>query len=276
MSSPGVRAVIIVQPPAYGVHPLRGSQAHVYTRQMDQPVHSRRRPAAAKASATNSAPAKTTKPASKRAVKPKARTNDPERTMAEILAVATEEFASKGLSGARIDAIADATRTSKRMIYYYFGSKEGLYLAVLEESYRSVRTTEGELHLADLSPEDALARLVAFTFDHHWGSQDYIRLVMTENIQRGEYLAQSKIIQKLNVPAINAIRALYERGVASGVFRPGLDAIDIHASISALCFFNVSNQYTFDLIFKRNGKTPKALQARRDNIVDMILRYVRK
>ncbi|MDQ8024304.1 MAG: TetR/AcrR family transcriptional regulator [Moraxellaceae bacterium] len=196
--------------------------------------------------------------------------------MAEILAVATQEFAAGGLSGARIDAIADATRTSKRMIYYYFGSKEGLYLAVLEESYRSVRLTEGELHLADLPPEEALARLVGFTFDHHWNSQDYIRIVMSENIQRGEYLAQSKIIQKLNVPAINAIRELYERGVADGLFRAGLDAIDIHASISALCFFNVSNQYTFDLIFKRDGSSPKALKTRRANIIEMILRYVRK
>src|SRR3954463_7720785 len=128
------------------------------------------------------------------------RTNDPERTQANILEVAEAEFGEKGLAGARIDEIAELTRTSKRMIYYYFGSKEGLYLAVLEESYRQVRSTEGELHLADLAPEEALARLVAFPFDHHWGSQDYIRLVMTENIQRGEYLAQSKIIHKLNVP----------------------------------------------------------------------------
>src|SRR3954470_18431969 len=155
------------------------------------------------------------------------RGHDPERARQDILNVATEEFASAGFSGARVDMIAERTRTSKRMIYYYFGSKEGLYLAVLEESYRSVCSTEGELHLADLSPDEALARLVGCTFDHHWGSQDYIRLVMTENIQRGEYLAQSKIIQKLNVPAINAIRELYERGIASGAFRPGLDAIDI-------------------------------------------------
>ncbi|MEC5398788.1 TetR/AcrR family transcriptional regulator [Uliginosibacterium sp. H1] len=238
---------------------------------MDQPVHPRRRAPAKTATKTPKAAAAGTR--SKAALP---RTNDPERTMAEILAVATQEFAAKGLSGARIDAIADATRTSKRMIYYYFGSKEGLYLAVLEESYRSVRLTEGELHLADLAPEDALARLVGFTFDHHWNSQDYIRIVMSENMQRGEYLAQSKIIQKLNVPAINAIRELYERGVAQGLFRPGLDPIDIHASISALCFFNVSNQYTFDLIFKRDGRTPRALKQRRANIVEMILRYVRR
>ena len=169
--------------------------------------------------------------------------------MAEILAVATTEFANKGLAGARIDEIAAATRTSKRMIYYYFGSKEGLYIAVLEDSYRRMRSIEAEQHLQDLSPEAALRRLVEFTFDHHANNQDYIRLVMNENIERGAYLAQSKTIQELNVPAIQAIRHLYERGVAQGVFRAGLDPVDIHASISALTFFNVSNQHTFGLIF---------------------------
>ena len=173
--------------------------------------------------------------------------------MAGIIAVATAEFAAKGLAGGRIDAIADATHTSKRMIYYYYGSKEGLYLAVLEDAYRRIRATEAELHLADLSPVEALKTLVGFTFDHHHSNQDFIRLVMSENIQRGEYLAQSKLIQELNHSAIQSIEALYKRGVKDGVFRKGLDPIDIHASISALTFFNVSNRYTFDLIFKRDG-----------------------
>ncbi len=202
------------------------------------------------------------------------RTNDPERTMAGILAVATREFADKGLAGGRIDAIADATHTSKRMIYYYYGSKEGLYLAVLEDAYRRIRQTEGDLHLADLPPVEALAKLVGFTFDHHYKNQDFIRLVMSENIQRGEYLAQSKVIQDLNVSVIQSIQELYDRGVKSKAFRAGLDPIDIHASISALTFFNVSNRYTFDLIFKRNGHTPKALAARRQNVIDMVLRFV--
>ena len=127
------------------------------------------------------------------------------------------------------------------MIYYYFGSKEGLYLAVLEESYRRVRDIEAELHLQDLEPEQALRRLVAFTFDHHLAHESYIRLVMSENINRGQYLAQSQRIQELNVPAIEAISNLYKRGVANGDFRKGLDPVDIHASISALSFFNVSN-----------------------------------
>lgn len=204
----------------------------------------------------------------------RSRTNDPVRTMAGILEVATAEFAEKGLAGARIDEIANLTRTSKRMIYYYFGNKEGLYLAVLEEAYRKVRTIESELNLESLAPEDALRALVGFTFDHHHGNKDYIRLVMTENINRGVYLAQSKNIQALNVPAIQGIRRLYERGVALGVFRPGLDPVDIHASISALTFFNVSNQHTFGLIFKMDTQAPDVLATRRANVIDVIVRYV--
>lgn len=195
--------------------------------------------------------------------------------MAGILKVATAEFAEKGLAGGRIDEIAALTRTSKRMIYYYFGSKDGLYLAVLEEAYRSMRSIESELQLQNMAPVDALRRLVGFTFDHHQGNPNYIRLVMSENIHRGMYLAQSKNIQALNVPAIQGIRDLYERGVVGGEFRAGLDPVDIHASISALTFFNVSNQHTFGLIFKQDTQTPAALAARRANVIEVIERYLR-
>ncbi len=204
------------------------------------------------------------------------RTNDPERTKANILQVAEVEFGEKGLAGARIDEIAEATRTSKRMIYYYFGSKEGLYLAVLEEAYRRVRDVESELKLQDLEPEEGLRRLVAFTFDHHLHHESYIRLVMSENIHRGQYLAQSQRIQELNVPAIAAIRNLYERGVKAGQFRKGLDAVDIHASISALSFFNVSNRHTFGIIFKLDMTSRAYITQRRENVVEMIVRFVRK
>jgi AcrR family transcriptional regulator len=208
--------------------------------------------------------------------KERSRTNDPQRTQANILEVAEAEFGEKGLAGARIDEIAAATRTSKRMIYYYFGSKEGLYLAVLEEAYRRVRDVESQLHLEDLEPEDALRRLVAFTFDHHLHHESYIRIVMSENINRGEYLAQSPRIQELNLPAIAAIRKLYERGVKAGVFRKGLDPVDIHASISALSFFNVSNRHTFSLIFKLDMDSPAYIAQRRANVVEMVARFVRK
>ncbi len=203
------------------------------------------------------------------------RTNDPQRTMANILEVAMAEFGEKGLAGARIDEIAAATDTSKRMIYYYFGSKEGLYTAVLEESYRRMRQNEASLHLEDLEPEQALRKLVAFTFDHHNSNEPYIRTVMSENMNRGQYMAKSKFMQELNVPAIQSIADVYKRGVAAGVFRPGLDPLDIHASISALAFFNVSNRHTFDLIFKRDGRSPQAHDQRRANVVEMILRYLR-
>jgi AcrR family transcriptional regulator len=232
---------------------------------MDQPVQSsppRRTPARRAA-----APARRPEPT---------RTNDPDRTRADILEVATREFAEKGLAGARVDLIAEATRTSKRMIYYYFGSKEGLYIAVLEQEYRRIRETEAQLHLDDLRPEDALRKLVGSTVDYHLAHPDFTRLVMTENIHRGEYLARSEVIQRLNVPAIDAVRTVYERGLKAGVFRSGIDPIDLHMSISALALFNVANKHTFSLIFKRDLESPAAIVARRDSIVETIVRFVRK
>jgi AcrR family transcriptional regulator len=207
-------------------------------------------------------------------VMPVSRTNDPVRTMTGIMDVATREFASKGLSGARIDAIAKATRTSKRMIYYYYGSKEGLYIAVLEMAYRRMGQIESELYLDELEPRQALRALVEFTFDNHSGNEDYIRLVMNENMERGAYLSQSTAIPETTVPALLATQRLYERGVKLGVFRAGLDPVDIHASISALAFFNVSNQHTFGLIFKDRGKRAVAAELRRSSITDMVLRFV--
>lgn len=202
------------------------------------------------------------------------RTNDPERTMADILKVATAEFADKGLSGARIDEIAALTRTSKRMIYYYFGNKEGLYLAVLEDAYRRIRVVEAQLQLEDLPPAQALRKLVAFTFDYQHEHEEFIRLVMNENMQRGEFLAQSRVIQELNTPVIDAVRQIYERGVSEGVFRPNVDPVDIHLAISSLCFFSVANRHTFGLIFKSQMGSAPDLAKRRDNACEMLLRFV--
>jgi AcrR family transcriptional regulator len=234
---------------------------------MNQPVQ--KRPRAAKKSATAPSPS-----AAKAAAMP--RTNDPERTMADILDVATHEFSEKGLAGARIDDIAEAMRTSKRMIYYYFGSKEGLYLAVLENAYRRIRTIEADLHLEDLPPEEALRTLVGHTVDYQSANPEFVRLVMNENILKGAYLARSKAIQKLNVPAINRLHEVYQRGVRDDVFRAGLDPVDLHMSISALSFFNVSNRHSFGLIFKRDTADPKTFTARRRVIVDTLLAYVKK
>ena len=227
---------------------------------MDQAVHSAPRRPAAKA-----------KPRSE-----PTRTNDPARTMADILEVATREFAERGFAGARVDVIAEAMRTSKRMIYYYFGSKEGLYVAVLEEAYRRIRESEARALLDDLPPEDALRKLVGNTVDYQGQHPEFVRLVQSENIERAQYLSRSKVIKKVNATAIDALRRVIERGQKAGVFRAGLDAVDLHMSISALSMFNVANRHTFSLIFNHDMESPKAQIARRDSIIEMIVRYCRK
>lgn len=202
------------------------------------------------------------------------RTNDPEGTRRNIIDVATKEFAQRGLSGARIDEIAAKTKCSKRMIYYYFDSKEGLYRRVLESAYSKVRGFEGSLDLDDMPPLKALERLVRFTFDYHDNNEDFIRLVMIENIHRAKYLAQSPLIQKLNLKAIDTVSRLLERGVGEGVFRAGLDPVELHWKISALCFFNVSNRATFSRIFKRDLDSQESLASLREGVVEMIVRHV--
>jgi AcrR family transcriptional regulator len=206
--------------------------------------------------------------------KEKTRTNDPDRTKANIIEVATHEFSEKGLSGARIDEIAERTATSKRMIYYYFESKEGLYRAVLEDSYRRIRSIEATLDLDNKPPLEALAQHVRFTFDYQLGNEDFIRLVMVENIHHGQHIAQLSQTQQEGMGAIRTLRGILERGVREGVMRKDLDPIDVHMSISALCFFNVANRHTFSTIFKIDMTSPAATAARRESVAEMILRFV--
>ena len=214
-------------------------------------------------------------PASASAQYGSALAHDPDPVKADILQAAITEFGEKGLAGARVDDIAAATRTSKRMIYYYFGSKDALYLSALEASYRRVRQTEIGGNLDAMAPIEALRCLVAVTFDHHLHNESYIRMVMAENINRGRYLAQSPHIRELNRPAIDLVRRIYDRGVRDGLFRAGLEPADIHASISALAFFNVSNRHTFGLIFQVDNQSATYIASRRENIIQMVLRYVR-
>jgi len=204
------------------------------------------------------------------------RQQNPEGTRQNIIDVASQEFAQNGLSGARIDEIAAKTSSSKRMIYYYFGDKDGLYLSALESAYAQVREGEAKLDIAGLSPVDGLKKLVEFTFEHHHQHEDFIRMVMIENIHHGQYLERSSLVRDLNVTAIAHIRDLYERGVGAGKFRSGLDPLEIHWQISALCFFNVSNRATFSKLFGRDFGAPESLERLKQNSVDMVLRYVAK
>jgi AcrR family transcriptional regulator len=204
------------------------------------------------------------------------RTNDPSRTMSDIIAVATSEFAEKGLSGARIDEIAALTQTSKRMIYYYYGNKEGLYLAVLEDAYARARSAESGLHLDDAPALDAFKKLVSFSIDYKLAHPDFVRLVMTENIHSAEFLSKSKTAVHMNTPAIDLLKRIYERGVLAGDFRAGLDPFDLHMMISALSIYNVSNRHTIAAIFKRDILDKTEIDRIRKNAIEMMVRFVRK
>lgn len=200
---------------------------------------------------------------------------DPAAVRQDILAVATEVFARQGLTGSRMDEIARRTRTSKRMIYYYFESKEDLYLKVLETVYAKARAAESELDLTGLEPDAALSRLVAFTFDRHHRNPDFIRLVMIENIHMAENMRKSNAICAHNATAIRRIRTIIRRGEASGVFRPGLDATVLHWQISALSFFNVSNRPTFSILFGNGLFEGAGQEMLRSRAVEMVMATVR-
>jgi AcrR family transcriptional regulator len=199
---------------------------------------------------------------------------DADRTRAEILAVATAEFADRGYDGARVDEIAARTRTTKRMIYYYFGGKKQLYIAALEQAYARIRTAESQVNVDHLDPVTAVRRLAEITFDHHEANPDFIRLVSIENIHRAEHIAQLPSLVDLNMPAVRRLGTLLERGHRQGVFRGDVDAVDVHAMISSFCFFRVANQHTFGTLFSRDLLDPARRGHYRTMLGDMVIAYL--
>jgi AcrR family transcriptional regulator len=199
---------------------------------------------------------------------------DPEAVQADILRVATDEFAARGLSGARIDDIARKTKASKRMIYYYFKDKEGLYQAVLERVYSTLRENEDKLKVENLDPVAGLALLVRATFEAHAATPMFIRLVMIENIHNAEYLRRSEIIPRLNRSIIHKLEDVCRRGKAMGVFREAADPLELHWLISSPSFYNVSNRATFSTSFGTELYTPERQRRLAQHVVDMILGLV--
>ena len=201
---------------------------------------------------------------------PSERVRDAERTRSELLAVATEVFAEMGYKGARVDEIAERTRTTKRMIYYYFGSKEKLYLAVLEAAYRDIREAEQSIHAEDLDPLDAVRRIAELTFDHHHENPAFIRLVSTENIHRGENLRRVESLRDLGAPATSLLDRTLARGRELGEIRDDVDALDVHMVISAYCVFQVANRSTFDFLFGRDMCAPDVRERHRRILGDVV------
>ncbi|RCW44476.1 TetR family transcriptional regulator [Halopolyspora algeriensis] len=202
------------------------------------------------------------------------RQRDPDRTRVEILDVATREFSEQGYAGARVDEIAAKTRTTKRMIYYYFGSKEQLYLAALERAYATIRSTEQELDIEHLQPVEAIRRLAELTFDHHESHPDFIRLVSIENIHGAKHIAKSESLPGLANPALDVLTRILERGRADGDFRDDADALDVHMMISAFCVFRTANRHTFNAIFDRDMLDPTHRDHYRTMLGDMVLEYL--
>ena len=202
--------------------------------------------------------------------KPKA----PDANRTEILHAATQEFSSLGFKGASMDAIAARTHTTRALINYYFGSKEQLYIAVLEQVYGEIREAEGKLDLDHLAPEDAVRRIVEFTYHYYVEHQGFVRLVVAENQARGRHLRKSRMMRTLNRPIIERLARVIERGQAAGLFRAGVDPVEVHKAIAALGMFNVTNQYTFGSIFQREMGAKGELARRCEMVNDIILSYL--
>jgi AcrR family transcriptional regulator len=196
-------------------------------------------------------------------------------TKRDILKVATEEFAKLGLSGARVDAIAERTRTSKRMIYYYFGGKEGLYMAVLEKAYAAIRKIENELRLEELDPIEALIRLIDSTFDYDEEHPEFIRLVTIENISNARHMRRLNSIRTSNRSVIETLSDILERGYKAGLFTHRVDPIDLHLTISAYCFFRVSNRHTFGSLFGVDLSKPATRARHKSLLRELILSLLR-
>jgi AcrR family transcriptional regulator len=202
--------------------------------------------------------------------KPKA----PEANRARILAAAVAEFASRGFVGASMDQIAARTNTTRGLINYYFGSKEKLYLAVLERVYADIREAEQGLDLTNLSPVEAIRRIVEFTFNYYVDHEDFVRLVVAENQARGRHMRKSAALRTVNRPIVDTLSEFVARGQALGAFRKDVEAVDVHMAIAALGIFNVANQYTFGAIFQRPMGAKGDVDRRRAVVADMILGWL--
>ena len=202
------------------------------------------------------------------------RLRDADRSQLAILDSARCEFAQRGLAGARMDSIAARAGLNKRLIYYYFGSKDDLFLAVLERTYADIREAEQQLHLDEVEPVEAIRRLVSFTWHYYLDHPEFITLLNSENLHRAAHLKRSERIQDMNSPLVQLLDGVLERGRREKLFRSGVDPVQLYISIAALCYFYLSNNDTLSAIFGRDLRAPKAMAQRLSHMTDLVLGYV--
>lgn len=204
----------------------------------------------------------------------KRRLRDAEATKLRILEAAKGDFAKNGLGGARVDVIATKAKANKRMIYHYFGSKDGLFQAVIENAYLDIRTAEQKLHLDDLEPKEALERLVRFTWEYYLKNPEFITLVNSENLHRARHLKKSEVIKAASRKFVTMVSDILERGVRSGDFRAGVDPVQLNITIAAIGYYYLTNRFTGSIVFERDLMNKDALNQRLQFNIDTVMRLV--
>ena len=202
------------------------------------------------------------------------RSRDADRSQKDILDAALAEFASHGLGGARMDRIADRAGINKRLIYYYFENKESLFLAVLERAYEGIRGEEQQLNLAQVEPIEAIRRLIAFTWNYYIEHPEFLTLLNSENLHRARHLKQSAKVLTMHSPLVQTIADVLERGSKTGLFRSGVDPVQLYISIAGLAYFYLGNSYTLSTIFDRDLLATKAKVERLSHMTDLVLGYL--
>jgi len=201
---------------------------------------------------------------------------NPARNQERILKAATGEFARFGLGGARVDRIAARAGANKRMLYYYYGNKEDLFLAVLEARYAHIRRAELGLHLLDLDPLQGMRRMVEFTWNYYLRHPEFLTLLNSENLHRARHLKRSRDIAAMHSPLIALLRDLLLRGERAGKFKQGVDPVQLYISIAALGYFYLSNRHTLSTIFERDLLAPKSKAERLKHMSELVLGYLGK
>ena len=205
--------------------------------------------------------------------KPK-RIRDADATQKRILAAAQKEFAKNGLAGARVDVIAERAKANKRMIYHYFESKENLFQRVLEDAYLDIRTAEQKLELDHLEPAEALKALVTFTWNYYLKNPEFLTLVNSENLHKARHLKRSTVLKDVSRRFVGMVGDLLKRGEESGVFRKGIDPVQLNITIAAISYYYLTNRFTGSILFERDFMDQGKLDDRLEFNIDTVMRMV--